>query len=90
MTKFCHCSILQYIIFPFLWTKELIKYILKFEKLREKEQKVLTLALISVERLMRKQKFYHDIYGEYSITFIMKLLFRCIYQKGSEFQLDQR
>ncbi|XP_050588373.1 uncharacterized protein LOC126921145 [Bombus affinis] len=69
---------------------KLIKHILKFEKLKVKEQRVLTLALISVERLMRKQKFYHDIYGEYSITFIMELLFRCIYQKGSEFQLDQR
>ncbi|XP_060829520.1 cilia- and flagella-associated protein 69-like [Bombus pascuorum] len=69
---------------------KLIQYILKFEKLKVKEQKVLTLALVSVERLMRKQKFYHDIYGEYSITFIMELLFRCIYQKGSEFQLDQR
>ncbi|CAK9831943.1 Cilia- and flagella-associated protein 69 [Anthophora retusa] len=69
---------------------KLINCILKFEKITMKDQRALTLALISIERLMRKQMFYQEMYGEYSVTFIMELLFRCLYQKGQEFQIDQR
>ncbi|XP_017798421.1 PREDICTED: cilia- and flagella-associated protein 69-like [Habropoda laboriosa] len=69
---------------------KLINCILKFEKITMKDQRTLTLALIILERLMRKQMFYQEIYGEYSVTFVMELLFRCLYQKGQEFQIDQR
>lgn len=73
-----------------LYIIEVIKYILKFDKLKAMEQRVLTLALISIERLMKKQKFFQQMYAEHSIISIMELLFRCIYQKDNEFQLDQR
>ena len=73
-----------------LYIIEVIKYILKFDKLKAKEQRVLTLALISIERLMKKQKIFQQMYEEHSIICVMELLFRCIYQKDNEFQLDQR
>ncbi|XP_017754601.1 PREDICTED: cilia- and flagella-associated protein 69-like [Eufriesea mexicana] len=69
---------------------KLIMYILKFDKIKMKEQRILTLALISIERLMRKQVLYQKMYQDYSVTFIMELLFRCVYQKDQEFELDQR
>lgn len=65
-------------------------YILKFDKIKMKEQRILTLALISIERLMRKQILYQKMYHEHNVTFIMELLFRCVYQKDQEFELDQR
>ena len=55
-----------------------------------KDQRILTLALISIERLMKKQRFHQEMYGDQSITLIMELLFRCIYQKDKEIQVDQR
>lgn len=55
-----------------------------------KDQRILTLALISIERLIKKQRFYQEMYGEQSITLTMELLFRCIYQKDKEIQVDQR
>lgn len=55
-----------------------------------KEQRVLTLALISIERLLKKQTFYQQMYGDQSIAFVMELLFRCLYQKDTEIQVDQR
>ncbi|XP_003249479.3 cilia- and flagella-associated protein 69 [Apis mellifera] len=69
---------------------ELIQYILKFDKIRMIEQRILTLTLLSIEKLIKKQIFYQKIYGEYSVTLSMELLFRCLYQKDEEFKLDQR
>lgn len=69
---------------------ELIQYILKFDKIRMIEQRILTLTLLSIEKLIKKQIFYQKIYGEYSVTLSMELLFRCLYQKDQEFKLDQR
>ncbi|XP_053971100.1 uncharacterized protein LOC128872444 isoform X1 [Hylaeus volcanicus] len=53
-------------------------------------QRILTLALTSLERFLRKQKLYQEMYGEQSIIFIMELLFQCLYQKNKENQIDQR
>ncbi|XP_076162248.1 cilia- and flagella-associated protein 69-like isoform X3 [Ptiloglossa arizonensis] len=69
---------------------ELINRILNCEKITTKKQRILTVVLISLERLLRKQKFYQEMYGEQSIIFIMELLFQCLYQKDQENQIDQR
>ncbi|XP_029050719.1 cilia- and flagella-associated protein 69-like isoform X2 [Osmia bicornis bicornis] len=69
---------------------KLINHILTFDKITMKDQRILTLALISIERLMKKQRFHQEMYGDQSITLIMELLFRCIYQKDKEIQVDQR
>ncbi|CAL7952404.1 unnamed protein product [Xylocopa violacea] len=69
---------------------KLINNILKWSKMTMREQRLLTLALISTEKLMEKQTFYQEIYGDHSVTFIMELLFRCLYQKDQEYQIDQR
>ena len=61
-----------------------------FDKITMKDQRILTLALISIERLMKKQRFHQAMYGDQSITLTMELLFRCIYQKDKEIQVDQR
>lgn len=54
------------------------------------EQRILTLALISAEKLMKKQSIYQEMYGEQSIIFILELLFQCLYKKDTEVQTDQR
>lgn len=54
------------------------------------QQRILTLAFMSAESLMRKEQFYQELYGDYSVALVMKLLFRCFYQKDEEFQVDQR
>ncbi|XP_026674261.1 cilia- and flagella-associated protein 69-like [Ceratina calcarata] len=69
---------------------KLITAVLNCDKITMKLQRILTLTLISAERLMRKQEFYHEIYAEYSVLFVMELLFRCVYKKNEEFQIDQR
>ncbi|XP_031827258.2 cilia- and flagella-associated protein 69, partial [Nomia melanderi] len=68
---------------------ELINYILTFRKIAMKEQRILTLVLISIERLLKKQTFYQEMYGDQSIAFVLELLFRCLYQKDTEIQVDQ-
>ncbi|XP_043249722.1 uncharacterized protein LOC122395876 [Colletes gigas] len=69
---------------------ELINYILKFEQIPTQKQRILTLVLVTLERLLKKQSFYKEMYGEQSIIFIMELLFQCLYQKDKENQIDQR
>ncbi|XP_076642623.1 cilia- and flagella-associated protein 69-like [Halictus rubicundus] len=69
---------------------KLINYILTFCKLTMKEQRILTLVLISIERLLKKQIFYHEMFGDQSIAFVMELLFQCLYQNDKEIQIDQR
>ncbi|XP_033335509.2 cilia- and flagella-associated protein 69, partial [Megalopta genalis] len=69
---------------------ELINHILTSCKLATKEQRILTLVLISVERLLQKQIYYQEMFGDQSIAFVMELLFRCLYQKDEEIQVDQR
>ncbi|XP_076754245.1 cilia- and flagella-associated protein 69 [Xylocopa sonorina] len=69
---------------------KLINNILKWNKMTMRVQRLLTLALISTEKLMEKQTFYQEIYGDHSITFTMELLFQCLYQKDQEYQIDQR
>lgn len=53
------------------------------------EQRILTLALISAEKLMKKQSIYQEMYGEQSIIFILELLFQCLYKKDTEVQTDR-
>ncbi|XP_076240812.1 cilia- and flagella-associated protein 69 [Calliopsis andreniformis] len=69
---------------------KLINHILCIEKITTKEQRTLTLTLISIEKLMKQQKFYQEMYGDQSITIVLELLFRCLYQREKEIQIDQR
>ncbi|XP_015430261.1 PREDICTED: uncharacterized protein LOC107186832 [Dufourea novaeangliae] len=69
---------------------QLINHVLTFKKITMKEQKILTHMLVSIERLVKNQIFYQEVYGDQSIAFVMELLFRCLYQKDTEIQVDQR
>ncbi|XP_076278659.1 cilia- and flagella-associated protein 69 [Lasioglossum baleicum] len=69
---------------------KVINYILTFCKFIMKEQRILTMALISIERLLKKQIFYQETFGDQSIEFVMELLYQCLYQKDKEIQIDQR
>lgn len=55
-----------------------------------KQQRILTAALISIEKLVKKLPIYREMYGEQSITFTLELLFRCLYRRDEEIQIDQR
>ncbi|XP_076397129.1 cilia- and flagella-associated protein 69 isoform X2 [Megachile rotundata] len=68
---------------------KLINRILDFKKITMKHQRILTLVLISIEKLLKKQTFYQEMYGEQNIALTMELFFRCLYHKDNELQINQ-
>lgn len=69
---------------------ELINRVLSLEKFTMKRQRILTLLLVALEGLLKKQTSVQQTYGEQSVEFIMEIFTKCLYRKIADSQVDQR
>ncbi|KAL6417927.1 hypothetical protein ACFW04_007249 [Cataglyphis niger] len=69
---------------------KLINNILGLKKFTMIRQRILTLLLIALENLMKKQTSVQQIYGKQSIEFVMKIFRKYLYKENENFQVDQR
>lgn len=53
-------------------------------------QRILTLLLITLENLVKKQTSVQQMYGKQSVNFVIKVFEKCLYQENENFQVDQR
>jgi len=77
-------------VYPDSWLSDLIDKVLILDKLTMKRQRILTLLLIVLENLMKKQTFIQQMFGERSVEIIRGIFDKCLYQKNEDSQVDQR
>ncbi|XP_029678953.1 cilia- and flagella-associated protein 69-like [Formica exsecta] len=53
-------------------------------------QRILTLLLIALESLVKKQTSVQQMYGKQSVELIMEIFAKCLYKENENFQVDQR
>lgn len=53
-------------------------------------QRILTLLLIALENLMKKQTSVQQMYGKQSVGLVMEIFAKCLYRENETFQVDQR
>lgn len=53
-------------------------------------QRILTLLLIALENLVKKQTSVQQMYGKQSVDLVMEILSKCLYKENETFQVDQR
>ncbi|XP_067217250.1 cilia- and flagella-associated protein 69-like isoform X2 [Linepithema humile] len=59
-------------------------------KLTMRKQRILTLLLVTLEGLLKKQTDVQQMYGQQSIEFVMEILTKCLCQRKEDSQIDQR
>ena len=83
-------------IFEFLIKKyyflisELFSNIMSLAKFTMKGQRILTLLLISLEGLMKKQMSVQQMCERRSVELILEIFAKCLHQRNEDFQVDQR
>lgn len=55
-----------------------------------RRQRMLTLLLIALEGLVKKQTSVQQLCEERSIELVLEIFAKCLYQKNEDFQVDQR
>lgn len=78
------------IIYSLSQISGLINNILGLNKFTMTRQRILTLLLITLENLVKKQTSVQQMYGKQSVDFVMKVFAKCLYQENENFQVDQR
>lgn len=53
-------------------------------------QRILTLLLIALENLVKKQTSVQQMYGKQSVEFVMEIFRKYLYKENENFQVDQR
>lgn len=53
-------------------------------------QRILTLLLIALENLVKKQTSVQQMYGKQSVDFVMEIFAKYLYKEIDNFQVDQR
>ncbi|XP_036149499.1 cilia- and flagella-associated protein 69 [Monomorium pharaonis] len=76
---------------------EMISYLIKLtskvmrlDKLTMGRQRILTLLLIALEGLMKKQTSVEQMCEQRSVEFVLEIFTKCLYKKNVDFQVDQR
>ncbi|XP_012288237.1 uncharacterized protein LOC105703988 [Orussus abietinus] len=69
---------------------KLINFILTFDTLTVKLERIVTLLLISIEAIMKNQPRPRRMYESHGIMVVARLLERCNLLRNEDFQLDQR
>ncbi|XP_024880863.1 cilia- and flagella-associated protein 69-like, partial [Temnothorax curvispinosus] len=59
-------------------------------KLTMRRQRILTLLLIALEGLVKKQTSVQQLCEERSIELVLEIFAKCLYKKDEDFQVDQR
>lgn len=60
------------------------------DKFTMRRQRILTLLLIALEGLVKKQTSVQQLCEERSIKIILEIFSKCLHQKNEDFQVDQR
>ncbi|XP_011869132.1 PREDICTED: cilia- and flagella-associated protein 69-like, partial [Vollenhovia emeryi] len=69
---------------------KLISNIVRLDKLTMRRQRILTLLLIALEGLVKKQTSAQQLCEERSIELISEMFEKCLHKKDEDFQVDQR
>ncbi|KYN15906.1 Uncharacterized protein C7orf63 [Trachymyrmex cornetzi] len=69
---------------------KLFSNIMSLDKLTMRRQRILTLLLISLEGLMKKQMSVQQMCERRSVEFILEIFAKCLHQRNEDFQIDQR
>ncbi|KAG5314763.1 CFA69 protein, partial [Acromyrmex insinuator] len=69
---------------------KLFSNIMSLDKLTMRRQRILTLLLISLEGLMKKQMFVQQMCAQQNVELILQLFAKYLHQRNEDFQVDQR
>ncbi|XP_071562592.1 cilia- and flagella-associated protein 69-like [Temnothorax nylanderi] len=69
---------------------KLTSNIVCLNKLTMRRQRILTLLLIALEGLVKKQTSVQQLCEERSIELVLEIFAKCLYKKDEDFQVDQR
>ncbi|XP_018355188.1 PREDICTED: cilia- and flagella-associated protein 69-like [Trachymyrmex septentrionalis] len=69
---------------------KLFSNIMSLAKFTMKGQRILTLLLISLEGLMKKQMSVQQMCERRSVELILEIFAKCLHQRNEDFQVDQR